>query len=117
MRPLLHWLRSFVLMSALMTMVGMTAWASPHAKQTAEAPALGWACHPSASDTDVVRDTDTAKPNAALPSVSMDDDRAELDVMHELNVPAPRPDTHPPLALALDPADNWPGLPLRPPKH
>ena len=117
MRPLLHWLRSFVLMSTVMLMVGVSAWASPQATQGPEAVAPAWACHDAASNTDAANDHGTSGLDMPLPSAAIDDDRAELDVMHGLNVPALLPDTHPPLAPAPDPADNWPGLPLRPPKH
>ena len=117
MRPLLHWLRSFVLMSTVMLMVGVSAWASPQATQGPEAVAPAWACHDAASNTDAANDHGTSGLDMSLPSAAIDDDRAELDVMHGLIVPALLPDTHPPLAPAPDPADNWPGLPLRPPKH
>lgn len=97
-------------------MVGVSAWASPSTQQAAEAVVQAWSCDHMASDTDAANDRGTNGFNKALRLVTIDDDRAELDVMHSLNVPDLLPDTHPPLAPAPGPADNWPGLPLRPPR-
>lgn len=116
MRPLLHWLRSAVLMFAVMMTVGVSAWASPLVKQGAKAEVPAWSWHQLAPDTDAANDSGQIGLNTALRLVVIDDDRAELDVMHSLTVPDLLPDTHPPLAPAPGPADNWPGLPLRPPR-
>lgn len=106
-----------MLMAAVMMTVVSGAWAAPSTQQGTEGLGSAWSCADAASEADAADDGGPSKPNTAPLSVSIDDERAELDVMHGLNVPAPLADTHPPLAPALDPADNWPGLPLRPPKH
>ena len=106
-----------MLMTAVMMTVASSAWATPSTQQGTGGLGSAWSCPHAASDADAADDRGPSKLNTAPPSVSIDDERAELDVMHGLNVPAPLADTHPPLAPALDPADNWPGLPLRPPKH
>jgi hypothetical protein len=107
-----------MLMIAVMMMAGSDTSAHPQqARQDVGEVAFAWASLHAAPDTEAANDPGSSKPNTAPPSVSVDDERSELGVMHGLSVPALLTNAHPPLASALDPADNWPGLPLRPPKH
>jgi hypothetical protein len=106
-----------MLMLTVTMTVSFSAWGSPQAQRGAQATEPSWHCSQQAVDQEQAHQHTAAKSHPLLHSASIDDDRAELDVMHALLVPTLLPDTHPPLASALDPADNWPGLPLRPPRH
>lgn len=117
MRPLLHWLRSLMLMLTVTMTVSFNAWGSPQAQHGAQTAEPSWHCLQQAVAQADANEHSAAGIHPLMHSAFIDDDRAELDVMHGLDVPTLLPDTHPPLASALDPADNWPGLPLRPPRH